>query len=82
MSNNLFSSKKICVVGLGYVGLPLAVEFGKKFETLGFDNVQERIDELKKGFDRTNELSNDDITDAEKLTFTARKTINFCRCYS
>ena len=71
MKNNLFTAKKICVVGLGYVGLPLAVEFGKKFETLGFDIAQERIDELRKGFDRTNELSKDDILNSKNLTFTA-----------
>ena len=42
---------KIAIIGLGYVGLPLAVEFGKKYQTIGFDVNQERIDELKIGFD-------------------------------
>jgi UDP-N-acetyl-D-glucosamine/UDP-N-acetyl-D-galactosamine dehydrogenase len=47
--------KKIAVIGLGYVGLPLAIEFGKKFKVLGFDINHSRIDELGQGIDRTNE---------------------------
>lgn len=46
---------KLAVVGLGYVGLPLALEFGKLRPVIGFDNNKHRIKELKKGFDRTNE---------------------------
>ena len=46
---------KIAVIGLGYVGLPLAIEFGKKFKVLGFDINQSRIDELNLLIDRTNE---------------------------
>jgi UDP-N-acetyl-D-galactosamine dehydrogenase len=49
------SEKKIAIIGLGYVGLPLAIEFGKKFKVLGFDIDQNRIDELKLLIDRTNE---------------------------
>jgi len=48
-------NKKIAIIGLGYVGLPLAIEFGKKFKVLGFDVNQSRIDELRLGRDRTNE---------------------------
>jgi UDP-N-acetyl-D-galactosamine dehydrogenase len=48
-------SSKIAIIGLGYVGLPLAIEFGKKYKVLGFDINQARIDELKSGRDRTNE---------------------------
>lgn len=44
---------KIAVIGLGYVGLPLAVEFGKQFDTLGFDINAQRITELQAGHDRT-----------------------------
>ena len=44
---------KIAVIGLGYVGLPLAVEFGKQFETIGFDINQKRVDELSAGTDHT-----------------------------
>ena len=47
---------KIGIIGLGYVGLPLATEFGKKFPTIGFDINQKRIDELNKGKDITNEI--------------------------
>ena len=49
------SEKKISIIGLGYVGLPLAIEFGKKFKVLGFDINQSRIDELNLLTDRTNE---------------------------
>ncbi|MEY4307918.1 MAG: hypothetical protein RL422_121 [Bacteroidota bacterium] len=49
------SEKKIAIIGLGYVGLPLAIEFGKKFKVLGFDIDQNRIDELNLLIDRTNE---------------------------
>ena len=44
---------KIAVIGLGYVGLPLAIEFGKRYKVLGFDISYKRIDELKQGFDHT-----------------------------
>jgi len=49
------SEKKIAIIGLGYVGLPLAIEFGKKFKVVGFDINQNRIDELNHLIDRTNE---------------------------
>lgn len=52
-------NKKIAVIGLGYVGLPLAVEFGKKIETVGFDISQERITELNRGIDNTLEIESD-----------------------
>jgi UDP-N-acetyl-D-galactosamine dehydrogenase len=48
-------NKKIAIIGLGYVGLPLAIEFGKKFKVLGFDINKDRIEELNSGKDRTNE---------------------------
>ena len=47
---------KICVIGLGYVGLPLAIAFAKKFEVVGLDIDENRIDELRSGFDRTLEV--------------------------
>ncbi|MHA8069047.1 nucleotide sugar dehydrogenase [Aquirufa ecclesiirivi] len=56
-------SSKIAIIGLGYVGLPLAIEFGKKYKVLGFDINQARIEELKSGRDRTNEA------DLERLQF-------------
>lgn len=56
---NNMNNKKIAVIGLGYVGLPLAVEFGKKFETVGFDINQARIKELVNGHDHTLEVSDE-----------------------
>lgn len=50
---------KIAVIGLGYVGLPLAVEFAQKFPTLGFDISQTRVEQLNQGFDSTLEVDND-----------------------
>ena len=50
------SNPTLCIIGLGYVGLPLAVEFGKKITTIGFDINQRRIDELRRGIDHTLEL--------------------------
>ena len=64
---------KICIVGLGYVGLPLAVEFGKKYETIGFDINPDRIYELNNFRDKTNELSQEEIRLATKLIFTYKK---------
>ena len=49
--------KKIAIVGLGYVGLPLAIEFGKKRHVVGFDIDHKRVDELKKSLDSTQEIS-------------------------
>lgn len=64
---------KLGIIGLGYVGLPLAVEFGKKYPTVGFDINKERIEELKKGFDRTLE------TDAKELQAAAQLTFSFVK---
>lgn len=61
---------KIAIIGLGYVGLPLAVEFGKKYSTLGFDINQKRIDELKNGYDRTNESNKSEIEASKRLVFS------------
>ena len=70
---------KIGIIGLGYVGLPLAVEFGKKFETIGFDINKKRISELKIGFDRTLEVDNEEFQKSKKLSFTNHlKTIQKC----
>ncbi len=62
---------KIAIIGLGYVGLPLAVEFGKKVSVLGFDIHQKRIDELKSGQDHTLELSPDELMQATQLSYSA-----------
>ena len=60
----------IAIIGLGYVGLPLAVEFGKKYKTIGFDVNQERILELKSGQDRTLEVDSLELSNAANLSFT------------
>ncbi|HEX4422558.1 MAG TPA: nucleotide sugar dehydrogenase, partial [Kofleriaceae bacterium] len=63
--------EKIAVIGLGYVGLPVAIAFGKKLPTIGFDIRQRRVDELKKGHDDTLEVSDDQLTSAKQLEMTA-----------
>ena len=61
---------KIGIVGLGYVGLPLAVEFGKKYSTIGLDLNKSRIKELNQGVDKTLELTKNQIESSSKLSFT------------
>jgi len=62
--------KIIAIIGLGYVGLPLAVEFGKKYQTLGFDINQSRITELKNGTDSTLEISDAELAEITNLSFS------------
>ena len=62
---------KIAIIGLGYVGLPLAVEFSKLYKTIGFDLNKKRISELKNSHDKTNELSKEQLNDAKKLKYTS-----------
>jgi UDP-N-acetyl-D-galactosamine dehydrogenase len=66
--------EKIGIIGLGYVGLPLAVEFGKITEVIGFDINQSRIDELKKGIDRTLEVESDELKSSKHLSFSSNST--------
>lgn len=72
---------KIAVIGLGYVGLPLAVEFGKKIPVVGFDIYQKRIDELRNGEDHTLEVSPEELKQANQLSYSANledlKSCNF-----
>jgi UDP-N-acetyl-D-galactosamine dehydrogenase len=63
---------RIGVVGLGYVGLPLAVEFGRRFDVVGYDLDADRIAELKQGRDRTRETSSEEIAAAKRLVLTDR----------
>ena len=63
--------KKIAVIGLGYVGLPLAIEFAKKYNVIAYDVNENRISELQKFEDKTNELTKTEIKDAENLIFTS-----------
>ena len=65
-----YSDTSIAVVGLGYVGLPLAVEFGTKRKVIGFDTNEVRIKELKKGQDKTLETTNQELKDAIYLSYT------------
>ena len=64
------SESKICIVGLGYVGLPLAAEFGKHFPTVGFDVNPARLAELKKGLDSTLEVSESELALVTQLSYT------------
>jgi UDP-N-acetyl-D-galactosamine dehydrogenase len=63
--------EKIAVIGLGYVGLPVALSFGRKLPTVGFDIRQRRVDELKRGHDETMEVTADQLQAATKLELTA-----------
>ena len=65
------SDLKIAVIGLGYVGLPLAVEFGKKVSVVGFDIHTTRIEELKSGQDHTLEVSSDELKEATYLSYSS-----------
>ena len=69
--NFSLTNTKIAVIGQGYVGLPLAVEFGKHYPTLGFDINAIRIDQLVNGFDFTQELSAEQIKSSDQLKFSA-----------
>lgn len=64
------SELKIGILGLGYVGLPLAAYMGRKFPVVGFDINGPRVDELKRGIDRTRELTPEELDQAATLTFT------------
>ena len=64
-------NKNIAIIGLGYVGLPLAVAFGSKYKTLGFDINTFRVAELSEGIDRTLESDKDKIKAATQLTFSS-----------
>ncbi len=68
MSHSL-NEVKIAIIGLGYVGLPLAVEFGKKYPTLGFDINAKRVEELKQGHDFTLEVSSDELADSAFISY-------------
>ena len=74
--------KSIAIIGLGYVGLPLAVEFGKTRKVIGYDIDQKRINELKTGHDRTNEVDDKEMAEASNLEFTSDiADINSCEFF-
>ena len=65
------NNTKIVIVGLGYVGLPLAVEFGRVFSTIGFDIRQSRIEELQSGHDATLEVTSEELNQSSNVKFTS-----------
>lgn len=65
-SKAISAEVKLAVIGLGYVGLPLAVEFGKKYKVIGFDINAKRVDELKGGVDKTLEVSPEELKEAKE----------------
>ena len=69
LKNNI-QDNIICIVGLGYVGLPLAVEFSRIFQVIGYDNNERRIKELNIGEDTTKEISSDRLLNTDNLKFT------------
>ncbi len=80
--DNFSKMKKIAVIGLGYVGLPLAVEFGKKRAVVGFDIDSRRIAELRQGHDRTEEVDEQELAEAKHLTYTDNlEDIRDCQYY-
>src|SRR5690606_22387517 len=70
----------ISIVGLGYVGLPLAVEFGKHYETLGFDINEARVSELQSGRDSTLEVESSELAASKRLAFTSALD-DIARCH-
>ena len=64
-------NSSIAIIGQGYVGLPLAIEFGKKHQTIGFDINIDRIEDLKNGIDHTNEATPEQLRSAQELTFSS-----------
>ena len=62
-------NRKIAIIGLGYVGLPLAVEFGKKYDTVGFDINDSRISDLQENFDNTGEVTPQELESSSNLQF-------------
>jgi UDP-N-acetyl-D-galactosamine dehydrogenase len=73
---------RLSVIGLGYVGLPLAIEFGKHRSVVGFDSNQARVDELKSGLDRTLEVSSGELKGATRVSLTTNlDDLRECNCF-
>ena len=80
MSN--IDTPKVAVIGLGYVGLPLAVEFGKTRQTTGYDINSRRVSELTEGIDKTQEVPSDELKACKHLNFTSEiEAIRNCNIY-
>ena len=63
--------KKIAIIGQGYVGLPLAAAFGKLYSTIGFDIDSERIIQLQKGIDKTQQITKEELSNSKYLSFSS-----------
>ena len=77
-------NKKICIIGLGYVGLPLAHAFSKKYQVVGFDINKPRVEELRSGYDRTLELTDDEVKESitnGMIYSTSMDDIKDCNVY-
>jgi UDP-N-acetyl-D-galactosamine dehydrogenase len=73
---------KVAIIGLGYVGLPLAIEFAKKRTVIGFDTKKKRIEELKKGVDKNLEISRKELKNSKKLIFTSNiEDLKLINCF-
>lgn len=82
MNSLSLQNAKLAVIGLGYVGLPLAVEFGKKRSVIGFDINTKRIEALRNGHDATLEVSNEELVEASHLEFTSSPSdLEECNTY-
>ena len=80
-SNNQDYDPRIAIIGLGYVGLPLAIEFSKQYATVGFDKNKDRINQLKGGFDNTLEVTELELKSAKLLYTTESGDIADCNVY-
>ena len=73
---------KLAIIGLGYVGLPLALEFSKKRKVIGFDTSKKRIEELKSGIDKNLELTKNELLSSNQLSFTcSEEDLKYVNCY-
>ena len=79
---NKYKDLKLAIIGLGYVGLPLALEFAKKRKVIGFDTQEKRIKDLKSGVDKNLEVTKKELTTEKKITFTNDiKDLETANCY-
>ncbi len=82
MNKNKFNNVNISIIGLGYVGLPLAIEFSKKQKVIGFDINKKRITDLKNGHDNTNEISDSELRLVKNLTYSSNiDSIKNCKYF-
>ncbi|MFZ9589907.1 MAG: NAD(P)-binding domain-containing protein, partial [Chitinophagaceae bacterium] len=78
------NSSKICILGLGYVGLPLAIEFSKKYKVVGFDINEKRVKELNASADETSQVESDELSEAIQsglILTSSENTLNDCNIF-